>query len=190
MNRLICHATPLPGLMRIARHKMVDERGSFSRLFCADELAAAGWKDPIAQINHSQTTHRGTVRGMHYQRPPHTEMKLVSCLRGEVWDVAVDLRQGSPSFLQWHAEHLSADNANALLIPPGFAHGFQALSDHAELLYCHSAAYVPGAEAGLNPLDPRLLIAWPLPPVGLSPRDAGQPWLADEPGQEFEGVRL
>ena len=186
MNRLICLATPLPGLMRIERHRMADARGAFSRLFCADELAEAGWTDPIAQINHSHTTHRGTVRGMHYQRPPHAEMKLVSCLQGEVWDVAVDLRHGSPTFLQWHAQPLSEDNGCALLIPPGFAHGFQALTDHATLLYCHSAAYAAEAEAGIHPLDPRLAIAWPLPVEQLSPRDAGQTWLAPD----FEGVRL
>ncbi len=157
-----------------------------ARLFCGSELAAVGWKDPIAQINHSHTAHRGTVRGMHYQHPPHTEMKLVSCLQGEVWDVAVDLRQGSPSFLQWHAQHLTAENGCALLIPAGFAHGFQALTDHAALLYCHSAAYAAEAEAAIHPLDPRLAIAWPLPVGQLSHRDAGQTWMA----ANFEGVRL
>lgn len=186
MSRLTCMATPLPGLMRIERHRMTDGRGFFSRLFCSSELAAAGWKDRIAQINHSHTTHRGTVRGMHYQHPPHTEMKLVSCLQGEVWDVAVDLRKNSPTFLQWHAQHLSADNGCALLIPAGFAHGFQALTDNATLLYCHSAAYASEAEAGIHPVDPRLAIAWPLPVGSLSPRDAGQAFLAPN----FEGVHL
>ncbi len=186
MSRLTCFATPLSGLTRIERHKLTDKRGYFSRLFCADELTAAGWTSPIAQINLSHTTHCGTVRGMHYQRPPHTEMKLVSCLQGEVWDVAVDLRHGSPTFLHWHAQHLSADNGCALLIAPGFAHGFQTLSDDTVLLYCHSAAYTPDAEAGLHPLDTRLAIAWPLPPAQLSPRDASQALLTPN----FEGVRL
>lgn len=172
--------------MRIERQKLTDERGYFSRLFCSDELAAAGWTGPVAQINHSHTTHRGTVRGMHYQRPPHNEMKLVSCLQGEVWDVAVDLRHGSPTFLHWHAEHLSATNDYALLIPPGFAHGFQALSNDAALLYCHSAAYTPDVEAGLHPLEPRAAIAWPLSPAQLSPRDEGQAFI----NANFEGVRL
>jgi dTDP-4-dehydrorhamnose 3,5-epimerase len=108
---------------------MADDRGSLSRLFCADELAASGWAWPVAQINHTVTLHRGAVRGFHFQRPPHAEAKLVSCLRGAVWDVAVDLRQGSPTFLQHRAIELSADNGQALLIPPGFAHGFQALRD-------------------------------------------------------------
>jgi len=186
MSRLALAPLPLAGLFRVQRQPLVDERGFFARLFCADELAGAGWTAPIAQINQSYTALKGTVRGMHYQKPPHAEMKLVTCLRGEVLDVAVDLRQGSPTFLHWHAEHLSADNGSALLIPPGFAHGFQALTDHAELLYCHSAAYAPTAEAGLHPADPRLAIAWPLPLGPLSPRDAGQSALTEE----FEGVRL
>lgn len=186
MSRLALTPLPLAGVFRVQRQPLVDERGFFARLFCASELAGAGWAGSIAQVNQSYTAQKGTVRGMHYQMPPYAEMKLVSCLRGEVWDVAVDLRQGSPTFLHWHAEPLSADNGSALLIPPGFAHGFQALSDHAELLYCHSAAHVPAAEAGLNPLDPLLAIAWPLPPGRLSPRDAGQRGLTDE----FEGVRL
>jgi len=114
------------------------------------------------------------VRGLHYQKPPHAEAKLVSCIRGEVWDLVLDLRHGSATFLHWHAQRLSADNACALLIPQGFAHGFQALTDDAELLYCHSAAYAPECEAGLNPSDPRLAIAWPLPIADLSPRDAAR----------------
>lgn len=186
MSRLTCTATPLHGLTCIGRQKLTDERGFFSRVFCLDELAAMGWLGPVAQINQSHTTHRGTVRGMHYQRPPHAELKLVSCLQGEVWDVAVDLRHESPTFLQWHAQHLSADNGHALLIPPGFAHGFQALSDQVTLLYCHTAAFSAEAEAGLNPRDPRLAIAWPLPVQQLSPRDAGQALLTPD----FEGVNL
>ena len=186
MSRLALTPLPLAGLFKVQRQRLVDERGFFVRMFCAQDLADAGWTAPIAQINQSFTALRGTVRGMHYQKPPHAEMKLVSCLRGEVWDVALDLRRGSPTFLQWHAEHLSADNGRALLIPPGFAHGFQTLTDHAELLYCHPKAYAPAAEAGLHPLDPRLAVAWPLPVGPLSPRDAGQPWMMEE----FEGVRL
>jgi dTDP-4-dehydrorhamnose 3,5-epimerase len=104
-------------------------------------------------------------------------MKLVTCIRGEVWDVAVDVRAGSPTFLQWHAERLSPENGRALLLPEGFAHGFQALTDEAELLYCHSAPYVPGAEGGLNPRDPRLEIAWPLAITDMSARDAQHPLL-------------
>jgi dTDP-4-dehydrorhamnose 3,5-epimerase len=186
MSRFEIVPTPLAGLMRIERQRLGDARGFLSRLFCADELAGAGWRKPIAQINHTFTGEAGTVRGMHYQTPPHAEAKLVSCLRGEVWDVAVDLRAGSPTFLQWHAEVLSAENGRALLIPEGFAHGFQTLSPDVEMLYCHSNPYVPGAEAGLSPQDPRLALAWPLPIKQLSPRDSGHPLLTTT----FEGVRL
>lgn len=177
---------PLAGLKKVQRRLHADERGVFARLFCAEELASAGWSGPIAQINHSLTRTRGTVRGLHYQRPPHAEMKLVSCVRGEVWDVAVDLRAGSPTFLRWHAERLRADEGAALLIPPGFAHGFQVLSEEAELIYCHSAAYAPQAEAGLHVREARLGIQWPLPVQGLSVRDAAFELLTPA----FEGVKL
>ena len=185
MSRFEIVDTPLAGLKHVRRQKLGDSRGFLSRLFCAEELAAAGWTGPIAQINHTFTARAGTVRGMHFQRPPHAEIKLVSCLRGEVWDVAVDLRAGSPTFLRWHAERLSADNGCALLIPQGFAHGFQALSDDVELLYCHSAAYAAPSEAGLHPQDERLAIDWPLPLTELSARDAGHPRLNDKSAETF-----
>ena len=178
MSRFAVDDMPLAGLKRVTRQRIGDQRGFLSRLFCADELAGAGWHRPIAQINHTLTAVRGTVRGMHFQRPPHAEMKLVSCIRGEVWDVVVDLREGSATFLRWHAERLSADSGHALLIPEGFAHGFQALTDDVELLYCHSMPHEPAAEGGLHPMDPALSIAWPLPAANLSPRD-GQHKLMD-----------
>lgn len=186
MSRFTVNDLPLTGLKRVERQRLGDSRGFLSRLFCAEELAAAGWSKPIAQVNHTYTAQRGTVRGMHFQRPPHAEMKLVSCIRGEVWDVAVDVRAGSPTFLHWHAERLSADNGRAMLIPEGFAHGFQTLTADVELLYCHSAGYNSAAEAGLNALDMQLDIAWPLPVSELSTRDASHPLI----GAEFEGVRL
>jgi dTDP-4-dehydrorhamnose 3,5-epimerase len=186
VSRFTVKALPLDGLTLVERQRLGDARGFLSRLFCADELRAAGWVKPIAQINHTYTQRRGTVRGLHFQHAPYAEMKLVSCIRGEVWDVAVDVRSGSATFLHWHAERLSADNGRALLIPEGFAHGFQALSDDVELLYCHAAAYNAGAQAGLNPGDPRLAIGWPLPIAELSARDAAQPLI--EP--QFEGVTV
>jgi dTDP-4-dehydrorhamnose 3,5-epimerase len=167
------------GLKLVRRVPLEDARGSLTRLFCAAELAAAGWTKPIAQINHTRTRILGTVRGLHFQHPPHAEMKLVSCIRGEVWDVAVDVRAGSPTFLSWHAEHLSADNGCALLIPEGFAHGFQTLSTDVEMLYVHSSFYAPNADDGLNPRDPKLAIPWPVPVAELSPRDARQPMLTE-----------
>ena len=108
---------PLAGLKLLERQRMSDSRGFLARLFCADELAAAGWRQPVAQINHTFTARCGTVRGMHYQQPPNAEMKLVTCIRGEVWDIAIDLRADSHTFLHWHAEILSAYNNRALLIP-------------------------------------------------------------------------
>ena len=184
MNRFQGLATPLANVWCIERSRMGDARGFLSRLFCAQELAAFGWLWPIAQINHARTEKRGTVRGLHFQQPPHCEAKLVSCVQGAVWDVAVDLRKGSPSFLKWTAQVLSAENGRAMLIPPGCAHGFQALEDGVELLYCHSHPYVPGADAGLNPLDPTLAISWPQPITQLSDKDRQQALLQES----FQGL--
>lgn len=186
LNRLTVTDLPLPGLKRVERQRLGDARGFLSRLFCSEELRAAGWTKPIAQINLTYTAKRGTVRGMHFQHAPHSEMKLVSCLRGEVWDVAVDVRAGSATFLQWQAEQLSAENGRALLIPEGFAHGFQALTDDVELLYCHSATYAQESEAGLNARDPVLAISWPLLIAELSRRDEQHPML----NEQFAGVVL
>lgn len=175
MSGLDITELPLPGLKGVTRRLHGDARGFFTRLFDSDALAAAGFVAPVAQINHTFTAARGTVRGMHFQWPPHTECKLVSCIRGEVWDVAVDLRRNSPTFLRWHAERLSATNRRALLIPEGFAHGFQTLTDDCELVYAHSHPYVPAAEGGIRPDDSALAIEWPLPIVGLSTRDQAHP---------------
>src|SRR5262249_60523939 len=123
MSRLTVTDLPLAGLKLIERQRLGDSRGFFARLFCAEELEAAGWDKPVAQINHSVTARCGTVRGLHFQRPPHAELKLVSCLRGEVWDVAVDARVGSPTFLKWHAERMSGENGRALLVPAACTHG-------------------------------------------------------------------
>ncbi len=178
--------TPLSGLRVLQRKPIGDSRGYLERLFCNDELQGLAPGKPIAQINHTWTAKRGTVRGMHFQHPPHAEIKFVSCLRGEVFDVAVDLRHNSPTFLRWHAELLSADNHKTLVIPEGFAHGFQTLTDDCEMLYFHTAAFQPGTEGGLNAQDPRLAIRWPLPVAGLSPRDASHPLLDDN----FSGLTL
>lgn len=178
MNRFEVQSLTLTGLKRLTRQRLSDNRGSLTRIFCAEELARVGWGKAIAQINHTSTARQGTIRGLHYQVHPHAEMKLVSCLRGEVWDVAVDLRVDSPTFLHWHAEYLNADNGYSLLIPEGFAHGFQSLTDDVELLYCHSASFVSTDERGIHPLDAALEIPWPLPVSELSPRDASHPKLA------------
>ena len=179
MNTFDVAFTPLAGLMLVTRRRREDARGFFSRFFCAQEMAEIGWHHPVAQVNHSLTRQGGAARGLHFQHPPHAEDKYVSCLRGVVFDVAVDLRQGSPTFLHWHGETLSADNGRSLLIPHGFAHGFQALEPDSELIYLHSRPYAPEAEGGLHVSDPRLAIAWPRPVIDLSERDANHPLLTD-----------
>ncbi len=186
MSELSLHALPLKGLWQLQHARHSDERGGFARLFCQASLASAGVAMNIRQINHSVTRQRGAVRGLHYQVPPQAEYKLITCLRGEVWDVAVDVRAGSPTFLHWHAERLCAGDGRSLLLAPGLAHGFQALSDDAELLYLHSADYSPAHEGALSVHDPRLAIAWPLPIAQLSARDQQHPFI----DASFAGVAL
>ena len=165
------HPTPLPGLHLLERLPLGDERGYLERVFCEEELADLLEGRRIVQINHTLTQSAGTVRGLHFQRPPHAETKFVSCLRGEVFDVALDLRQDSSTFLKWHGEILSAANHRTLLIPEGFAHGFQTLTPDCEMLYLHTAAYHPEAEDGVDGLDANLKIDWPLPVSERSLRD-------------------
>lgn len=178
--------TPLAGVVVVETSAFRDDRGAFSRLFCEEELAQVLGSRRIVQINHSLTDAVGAVRGLHYQRPPHAETKLVRCLRGRVWDLALDLRADSPTFLRWHAEELSADNAKMLVIPEGCAHGFQVLEAASELLYLHTAAYCPDAEAGVSPTDPAVQIGWPLPIGDLSVRDAQHPALPPK----FRGIAV
>jgi dTDP-4-dehydrorhamnose 3,5-epimerase len=176
--------TPLAGVHLVAQEPLRDARGAFARLYCEESLQAVLGTRRIVQINASLTHEVGTVRGMHYQRPPHAEMKFIRCLRGRAWDVALDLRAGSPTFLQWHAQELAPFDGRMLVLPEGVAHGFQALEPDTELLYLHTAAYAPQAEAAVHCQEPRAAIAWPLPVRGLSPRDQAHPALA--PG--FTGV--
>lgn len=178
--------TPLGGAFVIELHNFGDERGRFTRLFCERELSPILDGRRIVQVNHSVTSQVGTVRGMHYQRPPMAEVKLVSCIRGRVWDVIVDVRVGSPTFLRWHGEELSSANRRTLVVPEGFAHGFQVLEAGSELLYLHTAPYAPECEAALSATDPSLAIRWPLPVEGLSLRDKGHPHI----GTGFVGVRV
>jgi dTDP-4-dehydrorhamnose 3,5-epimerase len=178
--------TPINGLRLLQRKPVSDGRGYLERLFCADELETIVPGKTIVQVNRTRTTQCGVVRGMHFQLPPYAEVKFVSCLRGEVFDVAVDIRRGSASFLQWHAEILGENNHKTLVIPEGFAHGFQTLTEDCELLYFHTTAYRPSAEGRLNAQDPRLAIQWPLTITELSSRDAAQPMLTDE----FAGITL
>lgn len=178
--------TPIPGVMVVTGQAFADHRGAFQRLYCDRELAHVLAGRNVVQINHSRTTQIGAVRGMHYQLAPHAEMKLVRCLRGRVWDVAVDLRAGSPTFLHWHAVELSAESGRMFVIPEGCAHGFQALAPESELLYLHTAHYAPQAEGGVRHDDPVLDIQWPLPAADLSQRDRTHPLLT----REYSGIQL
>ncbi len=186
MSRFDFVQIPLGGLVLVQRRVMEDDRGFLSRFFCVDEFREAGINKPIAQINHTLTRKKGAVRGLHFQFPPHAEIKLVSCLSGEIWDVAVDLRRDSPTFLKWHSEILSAKNRKSLLIPEGFAHGFQTLTEDCELIYLHTASYYPKAEGALNVADHKLNIAWPLPISDLSARDQNHPFIDNN----FQGIVL
>ena len=178
--------TPIHGLLSVSRVEHKDTRGSFSRLFDQDELFLLGWPFRTEQVNFSSTALEGTIRGMHAQHGSTPEYKLVTCVRGAVWDVCVDLRKKSPTFLRWQAVELSETNALSLLIPPGVAHGFQALSDGAELVYCHSAPYDPDSEIGVSPFDPLLAISWPLDVRLISDRDRKHPLLPPT----FGGLRV
>jgi len=186
MSRFDFISTPLAGLMLLQRKAIEDHRGFLSRFYCAEEFREAGIDNPIAQINHTLTRKQGAVRGLHFQHPPHAEAKLVSCLKGEILDVAVDLRRDSPTFLHWYGEILSAENRKSLLIPEGYAHGFQTLTEDCELIYLHTAPYHSEAEGALNATDPKLNIVWPLPINDLSERDRSHPFIS----QEFQGIVL
>ena len=165
------HATPIAGFWEIETLPRGDARGSLTRLHCVEGMARLAPNLRFVQSNLTVTAVHGTVRGLHFQRAPALEGKLVRCLRGRVFDVAVDLRHGSPTFGCWHAAELAADNQRQVFIPPGCAHGFQALEDGCELLYQHTAPYRPDCEDGLRHDDPGLKIRWPLPATGLSARD-------------------
>lgn len=178
--------TPIAGAFVVETRTHADSRGAFTRVYCAQSLADLMGSRQIVQINHSRTTRAGAVRGMHFQRPPYAEMKLVRCIRGRVWDVVVDLRAGSATFLKWHAQELDMESARMLVIPEGCAHGFQALEPDSELIYLHTAFYTPLAEGGLRHDDPTLAIRWPLEPIELSSRDRSHPLLPDD----FAGIQV
>lgn len=171
-DRFIHVHEPLPGLHVFDRVRMGDTRGFLERIYDADSAGDLLPFARVAQVNRTLTAQAGTVRGMHFQRPPFGEVKLVHCIHGSVFDVAVDLRHGSPTFLQWHAEILSGQNGRAMRIPEGFAHGFQTLEADCELIYVHSQPYRQDAEDGIGPLDPGLAIAWPRAIEMISDRDA------------------
>jgi len=169
--------TPLAGCYVVELERLEDERGFFARSFCQEEFRKHGLRPGIAQCNVSWNRRRGTLRGLHFQAAPHEEAKVVRCTRGAVWDVAVDLREGSATRLRSHAVELSAENRRALYVPEGFAHGFQTLADDSEILYQMSESYHPQLARGVRWDDPRLGIKWPLPDPILSERDRSYPLL-------------
>jgi dTDP-4-dehydrorhamnose 3,5-epimerase len=178
--------TPLPGVLLITPARHGDERGFFSETFRASALAEAGFDKPFIQDNHSRSPRRGTVRGLHFQLPPVAQDKLIRVTRGALLDVAVDIRAGSPTYGRAFAVELSAENWRQLLIPAGFAHGFQTLTDDVEALYKVTAYYAPEHERGLRWNDPALQIEWPIPAEQslVNARDAAWPML-DQLGPQF-----
>lgn len=169
--------TEIADLFVIDCPKHQDDRGMFARLFCQRELAEAFSGKQIVQVNLSHTVKEGAIRGLHFQLPPKMETKLVRCIDGEVFDVAVDLRANSKTFMHWYGERLSATNNKMVIIPEGFAHGFQALSKDAKMLYLHTEYYAPDHEKGLRFDDPQIAIDWPLTCSEISSRDKAHPLL-------------
>lgn len=163
-----------------------DSRGFFYRAFCDRDLASILQQRTIRQVNVSRTEIVGAIRGMHFQHSPNAEMKLVRCLRGRVWDVALDLRENSPTFLKWHGIELSPENAYMMVIPEGCAHGFQVMESSSELLYLHTAFYEPKSEGGIRYNDPTINIIWPMNATDISQRDAFHPLLP----QDFQGIAI
>ncbi|GAB3638285.1 dTDP-4-dehydrorhamnose 3,5-epimerase [Hymenobacter arcticus] len=172
---MIFTETKLAGAFIIDLERRTDERGFFARSWCEDEFAAHGIYLPPLQANLSSNPTQGTLRGMHYQLPPHAESKLVRCTRGALYDVIVDLRAESPTYGQWVGVELTADNFRQLFVPERFAHGFLTLEPHTDAAYQVSAKYAPGAEHGLRWNDPALAIAWPAAPRLVSAKDQVHP---------------
>ncbi|MEK9684958.1 MAG: dTDP-4-dehydrorhamnose 3,5-epimerase family protein [Rhodospirillaceae bacterium] len=177
MERFDIQDGPLAGLKIIKRRSLLDSRGSFARLFCQDEIGSLLGHKTIKQINISVTKKRGAVRGLHFQYPPHAEDKIVCCLSGAIWDLALDLRKGSETFLKYYAIELTAENDLAFLLPAGFAHGFQSLTSDVKVLYMHTESYTPRAEGIINALDPLVGIEWPCSITERSRRDRSQAFI-------------
>lgn len=174
----------LKGSYVIELEPFTDERGWFARTFCKEEFNKIGHQKEWVQLNQSFSKQKGSVRGMHYQLPPYSEIKLVRCIAGAVYDVIIDLRKASPTFLHYFGVELSAENKKMIYVPEGFAHGFQTLSDDSELIYHHSEMYVPGVEEGIKYNDPLINIKWPVALTNISERDSNHPQL----DTNFKGI--
>ena len=167
----------LSGVFKIIKNKFSDDRGDFFRLFCEQEFKEQNISNNLNQINLSTSARKGTVRGLHYQTSPFSEQKIVTCIKGKIWDVAVDIRKESPTYLKWISLELSAENYTSILIPEGFAHGFQTLESNSEILYFSSKPYMKEFEKGINPLDKKIKINWPLKISNISSKDKNQKFL-------------
>ena len=181
---MIFTPTSLEGSYLIDLEPFSDERGWFARFFCKKEFHQISHQKEWVQLNHSFTRDKGTIRGLHFQIPPYSEIKMVRCIAGSVYDVIVDLRGYSNSFLKWYGVELSADNQKMIYIPEGFAHGFQCLTENCELIYHHSEYYFPEAESGIRYDDPLVGVSWPLPVTEISVRDRSHPLL----NKNFRGI--
>jgi dTDP-4-dehydrorhamnose 3,5-epimerase len=184
MSNLNFISTTLPDLYLIERKVHKDQRGKFFRIFCQEELSRFGIHKTLQQINFSQAQEKFTTKGIHFQYPPFAESKIITCTRGEYFDLAVDLRPKSPTYLQWFSAILSEDNNLSMYIPEGFGHGWQSLHDNSSLIYLHTQQYNPKYEDGINIMDSRLSISWPNPPINVSDRDQSLNMISDN----FSGI--
>lgn len=182
---MLFHSTPLAGASLIEVQKLADERGFFARAFCAKEFEKAGFENAFVQVNNSFTARKGTLRGLHYQLPPATEVKMVRCVRGSFYDVILDLRPDSPTFGQSFGAQLSAENRLMMYVPRGFAHAFLTLENDTEAFYFASTFYAPAQERGVRWNDHRFGIKWPIPPAEISAKDSAWP----DFDESFHGVR-
>ena len=183
---MIFKKTNIDGVYNISIEKIEDNRGFFARTWDSEEFKNHDLVSNFVQSSISFNKKKGTIRGMHFQLPPHGETKIVNCFRGKIFDVLIDLRKNSPTFKKWESYELSSENYNMLYIPQGIAHGFQTLESGSELLYLHTEYYTPNAEGGLAYNDPLLKISWPLPVAEISERDLKHPLLT----KQFSGIQI
>lgn len=186
MSRFKFNKTCFKDLFFMDLKSLKDSRGYFKRLYCENEFMNFMNKKSISQINYTFTKRKGSIRGLHYQIKPYSEIKIITCIKGEVYDVMVDLRKNSPTFLKYFSIILSEKNYKMMIIPAGFAHGFQTLKDKSEMLYFHSKPFNEKSERGLNPLDPRLNIQWPLKLTKISNKDKNHFFLK----RDFKGIKI
>lgn len=186
MSKFELIETSIENLKVIQRLPIKDSRGFLERVFCTEDLKKLSPSLDIKQINHTLTNLKGSIRGLHFQKAPYYEDKIVTCLKGQIFDVAVDLRENSPTYLKWFGIELTDTNFRSLFIPKGFAHGFQTLSDNVELLYLHTEFYKADSESGINPFDAKIAIPWPLSVSEISDRDKNLSMITSQ----FMGIKI